>query len=72
MILVADVAHVNLAELRVELRRLDQRPMAYRYEQDAHRGGVPLMVLAAYGGRIRGKTMLQKVCYFADVVANCF
>lgn len=31
---------------------------------------VVLTVLFAYGGRIRGKTMLQKVCYFADFIAN--
>ncbi|MCL5044541.1 MAG: hypothetical protein M1336_04565 [Deltaproteobacteria bacterium] len=31
---------------------------------------VVLVVLDAYGGKIRGKTMLQKVCYFADVLAS--
>lgn len=31
---------------------------------------VVLTVLFAYGSRIRGKTMLQKVCYFADFIAN--
>lgn len=31
---------------------------------------IVLIVLASYEGRIRGKTMLQKVCYFADVIAD--
>jgi uncharacterized protein YwgA len=31
---------------------------------------VVLILLDAYGGQIRGRTLLQKVCYFADVKAG--
>jgi len=31
---------------------------------------IVLVVLASYEGGIRGKTTLQKVCYFADVIAD--
>lgn len=31
---------------------------------------IVLIVLASYEGRIRGKTTLQKICYFADVIAG--